>query len=101
VWITVVSMTSTVEADEVDDFAIAVAGPTVDYVRTDRGHGPWGLAPIPRRLPLPRLVIGMVEHAVRRWLRVPDAAAEDPRRTLLVRHRVRRPVTLEVADPAA
>ncbi|MDC3402358.1 helix-turn-helix domain-containing protein [bacterium] len=33
-------MAFTVEADEVDNFVTAVAGLTVDYVRTDRGHGP-------------------------------------------------------------
>ncbi len=33
-------MTFTVEADEVDDFVAAVAGLAIEYVRTDRGHGP-------------------------------------------------------------
>jgi AraC-like DNA-binding protein len=33
-------MPFTVEADEVDNFVTAVAGLTIDYVRTDRGHGP-------------------------------------------------------------
>jgi AraC-like DNA-binding protein len=33
-------MPFTVEADEVDNFTTAVAGLTIDYVRTDRGHGP-------------------------------------------------------------
>jgi AraC-like DNA-binding protein len=30
----------TVEADEVDNFVSAVSGLTIDYVRTDKGHGP-------------------------------------------------------------
>lgn len=33
-------MAFTVEADEVDNFITAVAGLTIDYVRTDQGHGP-------------------------------------------------------------
>ena len=33
-------VTFTVEADEVDDFVAAVAGLAIEYVRTDRGHGP-------------------------------------------------------------
>jgi len=37
---TVALVAFTVEADEVDNFVTAVAGLTIDYVRTDRGHGP-------------------------------------------------------------
>ena len=37
---TVASVAFTVEAEEVDNFVTAVAGLTIDYVRTDRGHGP-------------------------------------------------------------
>ena len=37
---TVAFVAFTVEADEVDNFVTAVAGLTIDYVRTDRGHGP-------------------------------------------------------------
>ena len=37
---TVASVAFTVEAEEVDDFVTAVAGLTIEYVRTDRGHGP-------------------------------------------------------------
>jgi len=37
---TVASVAFTIEAEEVDNFVTAVAGLTVDYVRTDRGHGP-------------------------------------------------------------
>lgn len=34
------SVAYSVQAEEVDSFVTAVAGLTIDYVRTDRGHGP-------------------------------------------------------------